>query len=84
MGLIHQLGDLVSFMKMNTCLFLGGDVRVYGSFLMHKRISQSDLAEVATQSVISEISMQTNEQSFALQSIKALSERFKVSADTFF
>lgn len=45
-------------------------------------LGQSDLAEVATQSVISEIL--SGKRQLNIRHIKALSERFKVSADTFF
>ena len=72
MGLIHQLGDMPK-----------GDGRAALAFLMEQHgLGQSDLSEVATQSVISEIL--SGKRQLNIRHIKALSERFNVSADTFF
>ena len=84
MGLIHQLGDLVSvYENEHLPIIPHGDGRAALAFLMAQHgLGQSDLAEVATQSVISEIL--SGKRQLNIRHIKALSERFKVSADTFF
>ena len=56
MGLILQLGDLVSDYESEHLPMPKGDGRAALAFLMEQHgLGQSDLAEVATQSVISEI-----------------------------
>ncbi|OTG65055.1 helix-turn-helix domain-containing protein [Acinetobacter silvestris] len=83
MGLIHQLGDLVSSYENEHLPMPEGDGRTALAFLMEQhRLGQSDLAEVATQSVISEIL--SGKRQLNIRHIKALSERFNVSVDTFF
>ena len=69
MGLIHQLGDLVSAYEHEHLPMPEGDGR-------------TALSDVATQSVISEIL--NGKRQLNIRHIKALSERFDVSADTFF
>lgn len=82
-GLIHQLGDLVSAYENEHLPMPKGDGRAALAFLMAQQgLSQSDLPEVATQSVISEIL--SGKRQLNIRHIKALSERFNVSADTFF
>ena len=83
MGLIHQLGDLVSAYENEHLPIPQGDGRTALAFLMEQhQLGQSDLPEVATQSVISEIL--NGKRQLNIRHIKALSERFNVSADTFF
>ena len=83
MGLIHQLGDLVSDYENEHLPMPKGDGRAAVAFLMEQHgLGQSDLSEVATQSVISEIL--SGKRQLNIRHIKALSERFNVSADTFF
>lgn len=83
MGLIHQLGDLVSAYENEHLPIPQGDGRTALAFLMEQHhLGQSDLPEVATQSVISEIL--NGKRQLNIRHIKALSERFNVSADTFF
>ena len=82
-GLTHQLGDLVYAYENEHLPIPHGDGRAALAFLMAQHgLGQSDLAEVATQSVISEIL--SGKRQLNIRHIKALSERFKVSADTFF
>lgn len=83
MNLVHQLGDLVSYYENEHLPMPQGDGRTALTFLMAQHgLSQSDLPEVATQSVISEIL--SGKRQLNIRHIKALSERFNVSADTFF
>lgn len=83
MGLIHQLGDLVSAYENEHLPIPQGDGRTALAFLMEQhQLGQSDLPEVAPQSVISEIL--NGKRQLNIRHIKALSERFNVSADTFF
>lgn len=83
MGLVHQLGDLVSAYENEHLPIPQGDGRTALAFLMEQhQLGQSDLPEVATQSVISEIL--NGKRQLNIRHIKALSERFNVSADTFF
>lgn len=82
-GLIHQLGDLVSAYENEHIPMPQGDGRAALAFLMDQHgLGQADLSEVATQSVISEIL--SGKRQLNVRHIKALSERFNVSADTFF
>lgn len=82
-GLINQLGDLVSDYENEKLPMPQGDGRTALAFLMEQhQLGQSDLPEVATQSVISEIL--NGKRQLNIRHIKALSERFNVSADTFF
>lgn len=82
-GLIHQLGDLVSAYENEHMPMPQGDGRAALAFLMDQHgLGQADLSEVATQSVISEIL--SGKRQLNVRHIKALSERFNVSADTFF
>lgn len=83
MGLIHQLGDLVSAYEHEHLPMPEGDGRTALALLMEQHgLSQADLSDVATQSVISEIL--NGKRQLNIRHIKALSERFDVSADTFF
>lgn len=83
MGLIYQLGDLVSQYENEHIPMPQGDGRSALAFLMEQHhLSQSDLPEVATQSIISEIL--NGKRQLNIKHIKALSDRFNVSADTFF
>ncbi|NHB64814.1 MULTISPECIES: helix-turn-helix domain-containing protein [Acinetobacter] len=83
MGLILQLGDLVSAYEHEHLPMPEGDGRTALAFLMEQHgLSQSDLSDIATQSVISEIL--NGKRQLNIRHIKALSERFNVSADTFF
>ena len=83
MGLINHLGDLVSDYENEKLPMPQGDGRTALAFLMEQhQLGQSDLPEVATQSVISEIL--NGKRQLNIRHIKALSERFNVSADTFF
>lgn len=83
MGLILQLGDLVSAYEQEHLPMPEGDGRTALAFLMEQHgLSQSDLSDIATQSVISEIL--NGKRQLNIRHIKALSERFNVSADTFF
>lgn len=82
MGLVHQLGDIVSDYENEHLPMPKGDGRAALAFLMQQHgLGQSDLPEVATQSVISEIL--NGKRQFNLRQIKALCERFNVSAETF-
>lgn len=63
---------------MNICQCL----KVMGVLMEQHNLSQSDLSEVATQSVISEIL--SGKRQLNIRHIKALSTRFNVSVDTFF
>ncbi|MHA3054553.1 transcriptional regulator [Acinetobacter sp. ANC 4633] len=82
MGLVHQLGDIVSDYENEHLPMPKGDGRTALAFLMQQHgLGQSDLPEVATQSVISEIL--NGKRQFNLRQIKALCERFNVSAETF-
>lgn len=82
-GLIHQLGDLVSAYENEHIPMPQGDGRAALAFLMDQHgLGQADLSDVATQSVISEIL--SGKRQLNVRHIKALSERFNVSADTFF
>ncbi|MHA3062005.1 helix-turn-helix domain-containing protein [Acinetobacter sp. ANC 4636] len=82
MGLVHQLGDIVSEYENEHLPMPKGDGRAALAFLMQQHgLGQSDLPEVATQSVISEIL--NGKRQFNLRQIKALCERFNVSAETF-
>lgn len=83
MGLVHQLGNSVSEYEDEHLPMPQGDGRTALEFLMQQHnLSQSDLPEVATQSVISEIL--SGKRQLNIRHIKALSTRFNVSADTFF
>ena len=83
MGLVHQLGNSVSEYEDKHLPMPQGDGRTALEFLMEQHnLSQSDLPEVATQSVISEIL--SSKRQLNIRHIKALSTRFNVSADTFF
>lgn len=83
MGLILQLGDLVSAYEHEHLPMPEGDGSTALAFLMKQHgLSQSDLSDIATQSVISEIL--NGKRQLNIRHIKALSERFNVSADTFF
>ena len=83
MGLVHQLGNSVSEYEDEYLPMPQGDGRTALEFLMEQHnLSQSDLPEVATQSVISEIL--SGKRQLNIRHIKALSTRFNVSADTFF
>ena len=83
MGLVHQLGNSVSEYEDEHLPMPQGDGRTALEFLMEQHnLSQSDLPEVATQSVISEIL--SGKRQLNIRHIKALSTRFNVSADTFF
>src|SRR5690554_7273960 len=56
MGLILQLGDLVSAYEHEHLPMPEGDGRTALAFLMEQHgLSQSDLSDIATQSIISEI-----------------------------
>jgi len=80
---VAPLGDLVSDYENEHLPMPKGDGRAALAFLMEQHgLGQSDLAEVATQSVISEILR--GKRQLNIRHIKALSERFNVSADTFF
>ncbi|MHA3052728.1 helix-turn-helix domain-containing protein [Acinetobacter sp. ANC 4640] len=82
MGLVHQLGDIVSNYENEHLPMPKGDGRAALAFLMQQHgLGQSDLPEVATQSVISEIL--NGKRQFNLRQIKALCKRFNVSAETF-
>ncbi|MFU8926046.1 helix-turn-helix domain-containing protein [Acinetobacter puyangensis] len=83
MGLVHQLGDLVSEYENKHTPMPQGDGRTALAFLMEQHhLGQADLPEVATQSVISEIL--NGKRQLNIRHIKGLTERFNVSADTFF
>lgn len=83
MGLIHQLGDLVTQYEQVKLPMPQGTGRTALSFLMAQSgLSQSDLPKVATQSVISEIL--SGKRQLNIKHIKALSDYFKVSPNTFF
>ena len=83
MGLIHQLGDVVSAYENAHLPMPQGDGRSALAFLMQQhQLGQADLPEVAPQSVISEILH--GKRQLNIRHIKALSARFQVSADTFF
>jgi HTH-type transcriptional regulator/antitoxin HigA len=82
MGLVHQLGDIVSDYENEHLPMPKGDGRAALAFLMQQHgLGQSDLPEIAAQSVISEIL--NGKRQFNLRQIKALCERFNVSAETF-
>src|SRR5690606_30266955 len=83
MELIHQLSDMVSAYEHEHLPMPEGDGRTALALLMEQHgLSQADLSDVATQSVISEIL--NGKRQLNIRHIKALSERFDVSADTFF
>jgi len=78
-----EIGDLVSDYENEHLPMPKGDGRAALAFLMEQHgLGQSDLTEVATPSVISEIL--SGKRQLNIRHIKALSERFNVSADTFF
>lgn len=83
MGLVHQLGDLVSDYENQNHPMPQGDGRAALVFLMNQHhLGQSDLSDIAPQSVISEIL--NGKRQMNIRHIKGLSSRFSVSADTFF
>lgn len=82
-GLVHQLGNSVTEYEDQYLPIPQGNGRTALKFLVEQyNLSQSDLPEVATQSVISEIL--SGKRQLTIRHIKALSVRFNVSANTFF
>jgi HTH-type transcriptional regulator/antitoxin HigA len=82
MGLVHRLGDLVSAYEQQHQPMPHGDGRAVLAFLMAThQLTQADLADVAPQSVISELL--SGKRQFNVRHIKALSARFGVSVETF-
>ncbi|MEY2862538.1 MAG: hypothetical protein RLY58_245 [Pseudomonadota bacterium] len=83
MGLIHQLGDLVSDYECQHQPMPPVDGQTALAFLMAQHgLGQGDLADVAPQSVVSELL--SGKRRLNIRHIKALSSRFQVSTDTFF
>ena len=81
-GLVDRIGDLVCAYEQTHYPMPEGDGRNALAFLMQQHgLTQSDLSDVASQSVISEI-LNGNRQLNA-NHIKALVKRFCVSADAF-
>lgn len=82
MGLVHYVGDLVSAYEEAHYPMPEGDGRNALAFLMQQHgLTQSDLSDVAPQSVISDIL--NGKRQLNAKHIRALCKRFKVSADTF-
>ncbi|MFZ3194235.1 MAG: helix-turn-helix domain-containing protein [Moraxellaceae bacterium] len=81
-GLVHRLGDLVSAYEQQYIPMPTTDGRSTLSALMQMHgLGQCDLADIAPQSVISEII--SGKRQLNIRHIKALAARFNVSADTF-
>lgn len=81
-GLVHRLGDLVSAYEQQHMPMPSADGRSALSVLMQLHgLGQRDLADIAPQSVISEII--SGKRQLNIRHIKALAARFNVSADTF-
>lgn len=81
-GLVDRIGDLVHAYEQRHYPMPKGDGRNALAFLMQQHgLTQSDLSDVASQSVISEI-LNGNRQ-LNIHHIKALVQRFGVSADAF-
>lgn len=81
-SLVDRVGDLVSSYEMVHYPMPKGDGRNVLAFLMQQhQLKQSDLSDIASQSVISEI-LNGNRQLNA-NHIRALTKRFGLSADAF-
>lgn len=82
MGLVDRVGDLVSAYEQVHYPMPEGDGCNVLAFLMEQHgLTQSDLPDVASQSVISEIL--SGKRQLNANHIRALCKRFGVSADTF-
>lgn len=82
MGLIHHMGDMVAAYERKYLPMPQVKGASALAFLMKQHgLGQSDLSEVANQSVISEIL--AGKRQLNIRHIKVLSSRFNVSADTF-
>ena len=83
MGLVEHLGDLVSAYEQKHHPMPASDGRTALTFLMEQHgLGQSDLPEIGAQSVVSEIL--SGKRQLNVRHIRALSERFGVSPETFF
>lgn len=81
-GLIHRLGDLVSAYEQQYVPMPCANGRSALSALMQMHgLGQRDLADIAPQSVISELL--SGKRQLNIRHIKALAARFNVSAATF-
>jgi len=81
-GLVHHMGDMVTAYENEHSPMPQVKGAPALAFLMEQHeLGQGDLSEVATQSVISEIL--AGKRQLNIRHIKALSNRFNVSADTF-
>ncbi|WP_457670211.1 helix-turn-helix domain-containing protein [Thiolapillus sp.] len=82
-GLLHLMGDLVAEYDSQTCLQIpqATGVGVLKHLMKEHGLKQSDLSEVGSQGVMSEIL--NGKRELNRRQIKALAERFGVPAGTF-
>ena len=82
-GLVSQLGDMIeAYDELHRPLPKASGVEVLRYLMQEHGLSQGDLPEVGTQSVISEIL--GGKRQLNVRHIRALSERFGVPTDVFF
>ena len=81
-GLASRVGDMIeAYDELRRPLPKAGGVEVLRYLMREHGLRQGDLPEVATQSVISEVL--AGKRQFNVRHIRALSDRFRVSADVF-
>lgn len=81
-GLASRVGDIIeAYDELRRPLPKAGGVEVLRYLMREHGLRQGDLPEVATQSVISEVL--AGKRQLNVHHIRALSDRFRVSADVF-
>ncbi|WP_312943459.1 helix-turn-helix domain-containing protein [Stutzerimonas kunmingensis] len=81
-GLASRVGDMIeAYDELRRPLPKAGGVEVLRYLMREHGLRQGDLPEVATQSVISEVL--AGKRQLNVRHIRALSDRFRVSADVF-
>ncbi len=81
-GLASRVGDMIeAYDELRRPLPKAGGVEVLRYLMKEQGLGQGDLPEVATQSVISEVL--SGKRQLNVHHIRALSDRFRVSADVF-